>query len=203
MKDPYEVLGVSRGADQAEIKKAYRELVQKYHPDKYAGNPLEDLAQEKMKEINEAYDTITKGAGQSTYNSGNSSGGYSGNYSGNYNSGTDGFEEVRRLIRMGKYQEAESTLDGLGVRNGEWYYLKGVIAMRRGWMDEAKQNFRIAMSMDPSNAEYQNAYHSASGTGTYSYRQTQQTQKTDTDDCCDLCSTLLCLNCLCSSCLCR
>ena len=56
MKDPYEVLGVPHGASEDEIKKAYRELARKYHPDNYANNPLADLAQEKMKEINEAYE---------------------------------------------------------------------------------------------------------------------------------------------------
>ena len=55
MKDPYEVLGVPHGASEDEIKKAYRELARKYHPDNYVNNPLADLAQEKMKEINEAY----------------------------------------------------------------------------------------------------------------------------------------------------
>ncbi len=60
VKNPYEVLGLQSGATQAEIKKAYRELVKKYHPDNYANHPLEDLAKEKMQEINEAYDTLTR-----------------------------------------------------------------------------------------------------------------------------------------------
>ena len=60
MRDPYEVLGVPRTASQDEIKKKYRELAKKYHPDKYAGNDLADLAQEKMKAVNEAYDTIMR-----------------------------------------------------------------------------------------------------------------------------------------------
>ena len=60
MKDPYEILGVSRDATEEEIKKAYRELARKYHPDNYANSPLSDLASEKMKEINEAYDTIIR-----------------------------------------------------------------------------------------------------------------------------------------------
>ena len=60
MTDPYVVLGVSRTASDEEIKKKYRELARKYHPDNYANNPLADLAQEKMKQINEAYDAITK-----------------------------------------------------------------------------------------------------------------------------------------------
>ena len=60
MSDPYKVLGVSRDATDEEIKKAYRDLARKYHPDNYANNPLADLVQEKMKEINEAYDTIQK-----------------------------------------------------------------------------------------------------------------------------------------------
>lgn len=60
MNDPYSVLGVSPNASDEEIKKAYRELARKYHPDNYQNNPLADLAEEKMKEINEAYETITK-----------------------------------------------------------------------------------------------------------------------------------------------
>lgn len=55
MKNPYEVLGIKEGASEEEIRKAYKDLVRKYHPDKYANNPLSDLAEEKMKEINEAY----------------------------------------------------------------------------------------------------------------------------------------------------
>ena len=60
MNDPYSVLGVSPNASDEEIKKAYRELVKKYHPDNYANNPLADLAEDKMKEVNEAYDAIVK-----------------------------------------------------------------------------------------------------------------------------------------------
>src|SRR5699024_6951665 len=60
MTDPYQILNVSPDASDEEVKKAYRELARKYHPDNYHDNPLADLAQEKMKEINEAYDTIQR-----------------------------------------------------------------------------------------------------------------------------------------------
>ena len=62
MKDPYEVLGVPRGSDREKVKAAYRELAKKYHPDQYAGTPLADLANEKMQEVNEAYDAILSGS---------------------------------------------------------------------------------------------------------------------------------------------
>ena len=71
--NPYEVLGVSENADEETIKKAYRELVKKYHHDKYVNNPLADLASEKLKEINKAYDMITSGhASSGSYSSSNS-----------------------------------------------------------------------------------------------------------------------------------
>ena len=84
MTDPYKVLGVSRDASDDEIKKAYRELARKYHPDNYVDNPLSDLVEEKMKEINEAYDTIQKqraSCSQSSYSSYDSGYSYSTNES--------------------------------------------------------------------------------------------------------------------------
>ena len=196
MKDPYEVLGVPHGASEEEIKKAYRELARKYHPDNYTNNPLADLAQEKMKEINEAYDTLTKnGAPSGNASSGYSGGAYSG---GSANSGNANYTEIRRLIQMGELDQAEGKLNALPVHDAEWYYLRGVIAQRRGWMDEAAQNFRIASSMDPGNYEYRRAAATA-GTGGYTYRQPQDNYDS-TDELCECCSSLMCLNCLCNSC---
>ena len=81
MRDPYSVLGVKPDASDQEIKKAYRELARKYHPDNYVDNPLADLAEEKMKEVNEAYEAIQKqrsggGGGGYSQSSSSSSGGY-------------------------------------------------------------------------------------------------------------------------------
>lgn len=195
MKDPYEVLGVPKGASQDEIKKAYRELARKYHPDHYAGNPLADLAEEKMKEINEAYAVLTKdgGAGASSASGSYGSAGYSGP-----SGGSAEFAEVRRRIQAGDLDGAERILDGVGGRTAQWYYLRGVIAQRRGWMDEAAQNFRIAVQMEPGNPEYAAALN-RTGTGAYTYRQ-QEYGGTDDNELCNLCGSMLCLNCLCNSC---
>lgn len=195
MKDPYEVLGVPKGASQDEIKKAYRELARKYHPDHYAGNPLADLAEEKMKEINEAYAVLTKdgGAGASSASGSYGSTGYSGPWGGSAE-----FAEVRRRIQAGDLDGAERILDSIGGRTAQWYYLRGVIAQRRGWMDEAAQNFRIAVQMEPGNPEYAAALN-RTGTGAYTYRQ-QEYGGTDDNELCNLCGSMLCLNCLCNSC---
>ena len=192
MKDPYEVLGVSRTASDSEIKSAYRELVKKYHPDNYANNPLADLASEKMKEINEAYDSITKARG------GQSSGGYqsqSGGYQSYSGAGTGSYAQVRSYINANRLDEAESLLNTAATRDGEWYFLKGTVAYRRGWLDEARQNYQTACAMVPSNYEYQNALRTVQG-GYTPYRQSSY-QGSDMDAACNLCNALLCLNCLC------
>ena len=60
MSDPYRVLGVSRDASEDEIKKAYRALSRKYHPDANVNNPHKDQAEEKFKEVQQAYDQIMR-----------------------------------------------------------------------------------------------------------------------------------------------
>lgn len=93
MTDPYKVLGISPNATDEQVKAAYRELAKKYHPDNYANNPLSDLAEEKMQEINQAYDAIV-----AQRRAGGQSGGYSG---GAYAQGASQFADIRRMINSG------------------------------------------------------------------------------------------------------
>ena len=195
MTDPYEVLGVSPSASDEEIKRAYRELARKYHPDNYAGNPLADLASEKMKQINEAYDAITR---MRSGGSGSSSGSNSGHSSG-YGSGNSAYSQIRSLINNNRISEAEMQLNAIGSKDAEWYFLSGEIAYRKGWLDEARRNYQIACSMAPNNYEYQRAL-SVVNAGSTPYRSTTYQQGNGMDAACDICNTLLCLNCLCNSC---
>ena len=143
MKDPYEVLGVPHGASEDQIKKAYRELARKYHPDNYANNPLADLAQEKMKEINAAYEEIAKmrSGGRSGGTSGGygnyrgSTGGYQQQYSSQSSSGSSVLQQVRIAINTGNISRAEALLANYSDHNAEWNFLRGAVCYRRGWMD--------------------------------------------------------------------
>ena len=170
MSDPYQVLGVSPSASDEEVKKAYRELARKYHPDNYHDNPLADLAQEHMKEINEAYEAIQsqrKHGGSSATSSASSYGygyGYGQNpygqqsYGGNAKS-----QRIRVAIQQGDLNLAEELLNAQSDHDAEWNYLKGVICSRRGWMDEAKRYFETAVQMNPNNGEYQRALDAIEG----------------------------------------
>jgi molecular chaperone DnaJ len=195
LKNPYEVLGIREGASEDEIKKAYRELVKKYHPDQYQDNPLAKLAEEKLREVNEAYDYLMKNASarQSSYNPGNSG-------SGNRNSGNanDFFRQVKSHINSGRIDIAENMLDNSIGKPAEWYYLKGLIFMRRGWYDEAYTHIQRAVNMDPSNYEYRSALNRMSTAGD-SYRTSSFSRgysKRDTD-LCTVCQVLWCTDCCC------
>ena len=201
MTDPYKVLGVSPNASSDEVKKAYRDLARKYHPDNYHDNPLADLASEKMKEINEAYDQITKsreqgGGSAYQYAPGGSAGG-SRSYSNSGNTGNAGntFFRVRQLINAGDLVQAEAILNGSAVRNAEWNYLMGSIYWRKGWMDEAGRYFRTAASMDPSNQEYRNAVQYMNQGG-QAYRPAGAGSMS-TNDICTICQTIYCMDCCC------
>ena len=197
MRDPYSVLGVSQNASDEEIKKAYRELARKYHPDNYQNNPLADLAEEKMKEINEAYEAITKQrAGGGGYRQ-QSSGSYNSSYqhSGYSSAGTNPtYARVRSLINAGDLGTAERLLQEVPQRSGEWYFLMGSIAYRKGWLDEAAQNYNLAVQMEPNNMEYRQALSMMQRGGGY---RPYGGAAVDGMDCC---TTMLCLNCLCGGC---
>ena len=185
MNDPYQILGVSENASDEEIKKAYRELARKYHPDNYHDNPLADLAQEKMKEINAAYEQITKerasgkrgsGAGGSSYGA-SGYGGYGGyqgygGYGGSqsYSGQSSVLQQARIAINTGNISRAEALLANYSDHNAEWNFLKGVVCYRRGWMDEALRYYRTAVQMDPGNAEYRQALDYMEGTDDTAYR---------------------------------
>ncbi|MBR2132018.1 MAG: DnaJ domain-containing protein [Oscillospiraceae bacterium] len=202
MTDPYQILNVSSTASDDEVKKAYRELARKYHPDNYHDNPLADLAQEKMKEINAAYDEIQRRrsgqSGRSAAQTGYAGYGYqqqSSAYSGN-----TAFQHVRMAINRNDLNTAEQLLMQISDHNGEWNYLKGTICYRRGWVDEARRYYQTACQMDPGNAEYRQALHYVENSGEGYRPAGYDIYSTGCGD--NICSRVLCTYLLCNACSC-
>ena len=199
MTDPYKVLGVSPDASDADIKKAYRELAKKYHPDNYHDNPLGELANEKMKQINEAYDQIQKLRSGSGYTGGYST--YSGS-TGSTGSTRPDLKRIRDLIAAGNYTEAAIVCDSVSqnMRNAEWYYLKGRIYLRQGSYNNAVQMLRIAVQMDPGNPEYTHLYNTLVQNQARYGGFSPEASASYGCSACDMCSGLMCADCMCEMC---
>ncbi len=188
MKDPYQILGIDKNATDEQVKDAYRELARKYHPDNYADNPLSDLASEKMKEINEAYDEIMSRRKNKQKKTNN-----------NYQSTASDFPEVRSLINQGRLEQAQEVLDGVPPqnRNAEWYFLNGTVLYRRGWFDQAYTSFATAARMDPMNPEYRNAVNQAQRQSGAQYNPYRTYGNANGMNTCDCCQSLICADCCC------
>ena len=198
-KNPYTVLGVSENATDEEITRAYKELVKKYHPDKYANSDLAELANEKMAEVNVAYDTIQK-----MRKEGRSSGtGNNANY-GSQGSANAEYASIRALINARHFNEAMSRLDAIpsSDRGAEWNFLYGLSLYGLGRVFDAVQYIDRACSMDPSNLEYRGVKDRLSGTG-FNYTNNSGYNSVNRGcGCsgCDVCSTMLCADCCCECC---
>ena len=201
-RDYYEVLGVEKGAADEQIKRAYRKLAAKYHPDVNH----EPDAEAKFKEINEAYEAVQSqrkaqrsgGYSASGAGYGTGYGGYQSAYQGSYQ-GSSRYQRVRMAISSGDLNLAEELLNAQTNHDAEWNFLKGAICYRRGWLDEARRYYQTAVTMAPDNPEYQRALDILEGRGA-AYRPdgygNVTTGTCGNSDCLRLCGATLCCNAL-------
>ena len=158
VEDPYKVLGLDRNASDEDVKRAYRALAKKYHPDL---NPGDQEAARKMQEVNEAYDQIKNP--EKYRNPASSGGGYG------YDPFTGGYQQTGRsaasdedsyqtaaynYIRFRRWQEALNALQNSQNRNARWYYLSAIANDGLGNQVTALEHMRRAVSMEPDNQEY-------------------------------------------------
>ncbi len=167
MDDPYKVLGVSPDASDEEVKRAYRALAKKYHPDR---NPGDAAAAQKMREINAAYEQIKDpdkaqqpgaGSGYGGYGYGDPFGGYGNPFGGGYTrqsygeTTSDQYQQAAmRYIQFGRYREALNVLNNSQERSARWYYLSALANDGLGNQVTALEHIRRAVSMEPDNSEY-------------------------------------------------
>jgi len=181
MKNPYEVLGIPPQADETQLREAYRALARAY-----GGDPR------RMREINDAYDSIVLSRGQYR----NQEAGYREQGYG----GAADFADIRRQIQSGRFDDALTLLDGMPARQrgAEWYYLKGCAQRGRGWLEEAEKNFSQAARLAPENREYRVAWDQMRENRQGGYNRQQRGGSDNT--CYKICAGLACLNCLCECC---
>lgn len=214
MNDPYKVLGVDRGASMEEIKKAYRTLSRKYHPDANINNPLKDEAEAKFKEVQQAYQQIINerehghsGTG-SSYSNTNNYGGFSGfgGYSQGSQSSTGNTETdvhmraAASYLQAGRYREALNVLGGIQQRNALWYFYSATANSGIGNNVTALEHAKEAVRLDPNNYQYQMLLNNLQHGGSW-YRQNQDMYGFSTSANAECCTKLCIANLACNMCL--
>lgn len=225
--DPYKVLGVERGASDDEIKKAYRSMSRKYHPDANINNPNKDQAEAKFKEVQQAYQQIMKekeygesygasGYGGSSTQSGNpygdfgdffgGFGGFGGAYGGQQQrqQSTQSESDIHlqaagNYIRSGHYKEALNVLEGISTRNALWYFYSASANSGLGNNVVALEHAQKAVSLEPNNMQYQMLLQRLQGGGGW-YQSQQQSYGYPTMGGSNLCLKLCIAQAVCSMC---
>lgn len=218
MIDPYKVLGVTRSASQEEIKKSYRNLSRKYHPDANINNPDKEEAEEKFKEIQQAYHQIMDerenggyGYGEGGYYGGGAGGfgsasGYGGfsEFAGNNDSGSEEYNMHLRAasnyIANRYYKEALNVLNQMEEHSARWYYLCAMANIGLGNNIIALEQARQAAEMEPYNVEFATLVRRLE-TGNMWYEDMQYSYDTPGESTGGLCMKLCVTYAVCNCCL--
>ena len=148
MADCFDVLGISRGASAQDVRRAYRELARRWHPDRFAEGPERLWAESKMIKINLAYEeALSQCASHGRLDQTSPE--------------NEQLEDVRKLLGLGQLSAARQALMRVATRSAEWNYLFGAVLFRLGEVEKAALYFGIATRQQPGNAQYQTAYESA------------------------------------------
>ena len=205
MRDPYQVLGISPGASDEEIKKAYRALSRKYHPDANIDNPNREAAEERFKEVQQAYDRIMKEkqqGGSYGYNTSGSFGGFGWNRSQSQTESPE-MQAAANYIANRHYAEALHVLSGIpfGERRARWYFFSAVANQGAGNNIIAKEHAQRAVEMEPSNMEYRQFLQHLEFGGTW-YTHMGSAYDRPYSSAGSWCLSMICLNMLCNGCCC-
>ncbi|WP_248404268.1 J domain-containing protein [Butyrivibrio fibrisolvens] len=220
MSDPYKVLGITRDASDDEVKKAYRNMSRKYHPDANINNPNKDKAEEMFKLVQQAYQQIMKER-SGDYSSSDPSGRYGSGYGGfggfgDFSDfGFGGFNNQRaageddedaihlraavNYIQGRHFREALNVLDTIRNRSAMWYYYSAVANNGVGNNATALQHAQTALNMEPGNRNYQELVQILSSGGSW-YMQKSSSYGYPfggSVDCSRLCMTMILCNVCC------
>lgn len=210
--DPYKVLGVSYNASDDEIKKAYRSLSRKYHPDANVGNPNQKEYEEKFKEVQQAYNMIMdqrQGKSQPQQGFGDDFWGFGGQGFGGQSTGRQQSEtkdeqylrSAANYIQNGYYREGLNVLEQVQDRRGRWYYYSALANYRVGNNAIALDHARTACAFEPDNYYYASLLQRLQGGETrYQQRSSQyggNPSMAGSDYCGQICGTCLVMNLCC------
>ena len=139
MQENYKILGLTELATDAEVDQAYNLLKEKYQKERFYEGEIGNEAAKQLTKLETAYREIK--AERATFTNDNCC-----------------FEDVEKLIKDGNIAAAQNKLDEFSDRNAEWHYLQAVIFYKKNWNNESKKQLEIALSIDPDNKKYVDAY---------------------------------------------
>jgi curved DNA-binding protein CbpA len=199
----YELFGLTPDATDEELEAAYLRLREQYREERWLDGEAGNEAARKLTQLEAAYKELTAERKQQRKTESGT---------------TDSYEEISRLLKEGKINEAQSLLDEFNERTAEWHYLQAVVFYKKNWMNESKKQLEIAMQMDPNCVKYRDAYGKLNAKAEYDSKQKREQpnnpysteQSTEEpqqmgggnlcSNCCSCCYTYLCIDCLFSMC---
>lgn len=159
---PYEILGISSDASDEEVKKAYRTLSKKYHPDANIGSPHQAEYTEIFKKVQNAYEEIMserRGEFRRQTYTDRTNGAYDYSWQSSdqhqYASDAAAFQDAAAYIQARRYQEAKEILSMIKGRNDVWFYYSAICENGLGNSIQAREYAEAAAQMNPFNMQYQ------------------------------------------------